>query len=687
MNNANKSKLGAKAKAEAEAKEREDEKAYNKVLAEFQEEHGDGDDAATSEGTHDEEAGSSVFVPTGSKRHYAGRARTGRSGPGTLEPEPSYGFNPGKPGGQSRPGFSGPAVQAPSSRESKLYASIIGKASNLPLDTDPASLESLFSEYPSLKVEKVEKIPPSGPSHRGRPSIAMLITFDKDALPAEFTKAMLAMNDKKYLGRGYYLHLDRYLGGNSASSSEQRREESPPFGARRRAPDISKGFAPPPDLGGDFRGGHRSRQDEERMVVTVEQPQDLATLKLIHQTVEGVIEGGVEFEAALMQHPRVMGDERFVWLYDSKHPHSRYYRWCLYQLLSSNPHPEIFRGQAEWQAPEKPLPYAYACHFEDLLKSYQEPEVDEDEEKHQRGFVDSSSGILTPKDRAFLIWLLAGLVPANMVADDIAPITTFAIDHMTEGIDEIIDLLITNIIVPLNLTEAKANFRPAKQDGDEDRQRRGKATTNALRVVSDLALTTFKDRDLSHTWKCRQSIGDGLIQRKVFVHLDNLPERLQMGKFSEAAYREEVNAILEVWDKETLFDKKTLTIFDDAFNERKRIEKQERDQANRRKQPKKMKVAEKTTGGEEMEVDNDDDDSGDVAMGNMDGAADESPSPREEAEAAARSTSEPAQQPPEAGETLSHGPAAGQAAPAETTAGPTRRMRARAEDMFASDEE
>jgi U2-associated protein SR140 len=699
MNQAtNKAKLNPKARAEAEAKEREDAKAYKQVLAEFEEEHGDGESTAISGGTQKEEAASSVVVPTGSNRHFAGRARTGKSGPGTLEPEPSFGFNQGRFGGQQQSGYNGPTQRAPSPRGSKVYASIIGKASNLPLDTDPASLEALFSGYPSLKVEKVEKVPPSGPSQKGRPSVVMLITFDKDAIPAEFTKAMLALSDKKYLGRGYYIHLDRYLGNNSTSNSEQRREESPPFGAKRKTPELSKGFAPPPDLGGAYRGrggGFQPPQEEGRMVVTVERPSDIQTLKLIHQTIEGVIQGGQEFEAALMQHPQVIGDEKFVWLYDSKHPHSVYYRWQLHQMISSLPQPDIFRGEAEWEGPEKPLSDEYANHIEDLDPDYEEPGIDEDEDKLQRGFVESSSGMLNPADRTLFMWLLANLPPFNLMVEDIAPFTAFAVDHVNQGMDEIIDLLITNIIIPFNLTEAKANYRPAKLDGDEDRQKRSKASTNALRIVSDLALTTFKDRDLSHTWKCRQTIGERLIDRKVFDHLDKLPERLQLGKLSEGTYREEVQSILEVWGKETLFDKASMTLFDNAFNERKRIEKQERDQAARKKQPKKIsmpkKVASKGSPAQDaMEVDNSDD----VVMGNMDGANDEpTPPPQEVIESVEAETpkesvnaiSEPKEDPPRKSE-IKQAPAPVEI-PGETAAARARRMRPKAEDMFASDEE
>ncbi|KAF2791223.1 hypothetical protein K505DRAFT_327040 [Melanomma pulvis-pyrius CBS 109.77] len=688
----NKAKLGSKAKAEAEAKERDDANELNKVLAEYQEEHGDGNIPTASEDKKSTPSSGNVVVPTGSKRHYAERARSGKSGPGTLEAESSFGFS------QIQSGSSGPAQQAPSNRENtKVYASIIGKASNLPVDTDPASLESLFAVYPSLKVEKVEKVTPSGPAQRSRPSVSMLITFDKDANPTDFTKAMLALNDKKYLGRGYYLHLDRYLGEKSALSMEQRREESPPFGARPKAPEVSKGFAPPPDLGGGFReeGGFRPRQAEEKLVVKVEQPSDLPTLKLIHRTVEGVIQGGLEFEAALMQHPRVMEDEKFVWLFDSKHPLSRYYRWRLHQMASSTSRPDVFQGQAEWEGPEKPLPDEYENSYLQLNPDYEEAEIDEDEDRPQRGFVESSSGILSPHDRAMFMWFLASLPPYSLVAEDIAPFTTFAVDHVNKGINEVIDLLISNIIVPFNLTKAKTNYHPS-QDGDEDRQKRSKASTNALRIVSDLALTTFKDRNLSHTWKCRQIIGERLIDRKVFEHLDNLPKRLQMGKLSEATFREDVNGVIEVWGRETLFDKKSLALFDNAFNERLRIEKQARDQANRKKAPKKVKVARKVTirggGGEDdMEVDTSDD----VVMGNMnmDGAADEPPSPQDVVETIEvdspkemiRSYPEPPRWASSEAE-VKQAPAPVEI-PGETAAARARRMRPKAEDMFVSDGE
>ena len=332
---ANKAQLNSKAKEDEEAKAREEKNALDKVMADFEAEHG-GEKSVLGESERDQEA-DNVFVPTGSKRHFTGRQRTMKSGPGTLDAEPLDGYprpgvTPGRSAQQipSRFGVSAPtgpaALDGPKPTEN-VFTTVVAKASNLPPAIDPRRVEELFADFPSLKITRVEKIPPQGPSPKGRPSATMKVIFDKDASARDLDDAMNKLNDKKYLGKGYYLHLDRYLGGRSADTAQR----TEPFGARWQAPEIPKGFAPPPDLGGGG-GRDRPREDTEQLIVTANQPPDIATLRLVHQTIEGVILGGVEFEAALMNDAQIQEEERFAWLYDQKHPVNRYYLWRLHQI-------------------------------------------------------------------------------------------------------------------------------------------------------------------------------------------------------------------------------------------------------------------------------------------------------------------------------------------------------------------
>jgi U2-associated protein SR140 len=112
------------------------------------------------------------------------------------------------------------------------------------------------------------------------------------------------------------------------------------------------------------------------------------------------------------------------------------------------------------------------------------------------------------------------------------------------------------------------------------------------------------------------------------------------------------------------------------------------------KQPKKISVpkraASKGSPAEHtMEVDNNDD----VVMGNMDGANDEPTAPQEAVESAEAGITketvddipEPKEDPPREAE-IKDAPAPVEI-PGETAAARARRMRPKAEDMFASDEE
>ncbi|KAL1610039.1 hypothetical protein SLS60_001704 [Paraconiothyrium brasiliense] len=583
--------LGSKIKAEEDAKARDEKNALDKVMADFMEEHGD-EKSVLGETEKDHEAEKDVFVPTGSKRHFTGRPRSMKSGPGTLDAEPVPAFaRPGAPGGYTgapHSRFGGPAAGQDEERiNENVYTTVVAKASNLPPAISPSRVEELFAEFPSLKVVKVERIPPSrpsSPSQRTRPSASMKVIFDKDANARDLDDAMNKMNDKKYLGKGYYLHLDRYLGGKSVSTKQH--EE--PFGATLQDVEVAKGYAPPPDLGGNNRERVREDMMNKRMLITANAPPDLPTLRLIHQTIEGVIEGGIEFEAALMQDAQVQSSERFAWLFNQKHPLNRYYRWRLHEILSSTSRPDVFQRHPEWRGPKEVLLDEYASGLWDLNHPYEDDDEDDEDElpAHARttlpvgddypGRAHTGYGIMSPRDRAQLIWLLATLPPSTALYDEIAALSTFAVDHVAKGMDEVVSLLVTNVFQPFFLSKANSKLSRSDVTEEEEGRRRGQIpqlTTNALRIISDVALTTQKEPGMAY--KYRGVIGGQLVDRKVFEYLERLPAQLEMGRLAENQYRDDVNAILKVWMDEHLFEKESLEHIEQAFNGRKREREQE----------------------------------------------------------------------------------------------------------------
>jgi U2-associated protein SR140 len=691
----------SKAKEEEEEKARRDKDELDKVMAEFQEEHG-AEKSVLGEAEREEPE---VFVPTGSKRHFTGRARTMKSGPGTLNSEPLDGYGRpgaalGRPAPQTQSRFGGAVPTGPAAMEGpkqteNVFTTVVAKASNLPPAITESRVRELFTEFPSLKIKDVEKIPPHGPSVNGRPSASMKVIFDKDVTARDLDDAMNKLNDKKYLGKGYYLHLDRYLGGRAVETVQH----PEPFGARWQAPEVTKGFAPPPDLGGAGGGGRdRPRDDMEQLIVTANQPPDAATLRLVHQTIEGVILGGVEFEAALMNDPQIREEERFAWLYDQKHPVNRYYRWRLHQIVCDSPDPEIFAGRGDWRGPVDPLADEFANHlgaFDSDDDSFESEDEDEKEKSQFKplpvgdnypGRVDNGHGIMSPRSRAMFLWLLTSLPPGSIVADDIAAISNFAVEHAGQGMDEVISILVSNIIQPFQLTDANLRNRVADAEGKDDARRPNlqQVTLNALRIISDVLLVTAKEPGVAY--KYRIAIGTQLVDGKAFEHLEQLPTQLEMGRITQSSYRDEVNLILKVWQDEHLFDESTLSHLDEAFNARERQkeeEEQTRKLAERRKRKGNIVRKAPTTTTTDAEAEAKAEEEQDTRM-DIDEGEDDAATPGTDAELVEETTEPTPQQ--DVPKELSTQPTEPEI-PGETAAARARRLRPKAEDMFASDEE
>ncbi|KAF2660560.1 hypothetical protein K491DRAFT_688301 [Lophiostoma macrostomum CBS 122681] len=590
-----KKQLNAKAKAEQEEKDRQEEEDRKRVLADFLNEHGDDEDGADDAGQAGE---SGVYLPQGARRHHAARARSMKSGPGTLPTGPRL-------GNSYAPGFGAPqgplrALQN-NRRDDEAFKTVIAKASNLPPDMKSEDFEDVFADFKKLKIVKVEKLPtPRGPPPTGRPTVSMKIHFDKDVTPRDLDDAINKLNDKKYIRCGYYLHLDRFLGDRPEPVSRKL-----PFGAREIHLEVTKDFAPTAELSGRSEAGGRGRlprpKDRVRTVITAYPPSDPYMLKLVHITIEGIMKGGMEFEASLMNIPHVQKDERWAFLYDASHPVARYYRYRTYQLANNGvlpPNNEIFEGCGEWVGGD-PLPDEFATRPEHLdrrnLKELR-PDYEDDSIRGSEKVIDpypgqpeSTNGILTPMSRTMLIHLLGSIPPTPAQNHEIAPVSLFAINHATRGMDEIIRLLVWNILKPFSMsTISNPKYRPIfDENGVDTRLRRSlhEATVNALRVVFDVVMTTHKEG--GKAWKYRDAIGKELRDRNIFEYLGTLDKRLDMGRQRKADYVVEVDNVIGTWRKEWTFGSELLDHFDNAFNgprreremaeeQKKKAEKRER---------------------------------------------------------------------------------------------------------------
>jgi len=307
------------------------------------------------------------------------------------------------------------------------------------------------------------------------------------------------------------------------------------------------------------------------------------------------------------------------------------------------------------------------------------------------GRVDNGHGIMNPRSRAMLLWMINAIPPGSIVYDDLAAISTFAVEHAAQGMDEVTSILVSNIINPFQLTDANTRNRAGDAAPKDDIRRPDlrQVTLNALRIVSDVLLVTAKESGVSY--KYRLAIGTELVERKVFEHLEQLPARLEMGRMTERTYREDVNGILAVWTGDHLFDEKTLKELDDAFNRRERereeLEVQRRAAEKRRRKgvvvrkasnPEAKEEGEQDEQGMDVDVDEDGQDA-------KDGARSHSPTASQMGEPEPEAVVKDEVVAPEV--VVPANPPKVVEIPGETAVARARRLRPKAEDMFALDEE
>ncbi|KAG9784931.1 hypothetical protein ABEF93_001248 [Exophiala dermatitidis] len=500
-----------------------------------------------------------------------------RSGPGSLGPGPSYGkkrpyddFSGGGPRGPERDRrdknerdrmFSPDTDDTPSNGRRDTTSAAFGRLdeesirdaeelkaaakptlhlSSLPPGTSPAVVKSLFAPSP-LTVDNVRILPPSTPgSSTERKSISAIVTLAAET-PATDIDTMVSHLQNKYLGFGFYLSISRYLssaalsgatptslvGSSGTKPSANLKNQNLPFGARpvphqhsslSRAPPPEHGgrggrFAPPSSYTSSTPYGSSRSSNAPRTQITVQTPNDLKQLRLIHKTVEALLTFGPEFEALLMSRPEIQRDEQWAWLWDSRSTGGVYYRWKLWEILTNfksrkhryaasgygyNSRPQgdvLFEGQSVWIPPEDNLKFEYVTKVEDLVSDEDYNSSDEEDmddggggggglanryRDHQKvtGITDSGPdndgmGYLNPLAKTKLVHLLSRLPDSNakLRKGDVARVTGFAIEHAGAGAEEVAALVTRNVIKPfcysIKKTEDKSRSRSRSRTGSQ----------------------------------------------------------------------------------------------------------------------------------------------------------------------------------------------------------------------------
>ncbi|ORX92712.1 hypothetical protein BCR34DRAFT_608744 [Clohesyomyces aquaticus] len=497
-----------------------------------------------------------IHVPVGSRRNFAAKSNKSTvSGVGTLDPASKQ------------------RTLEQAKEEQKRSQVLKALLSQLPPDTTNGTIEALFSKYPTLKITKIENFSPDVPDrprslrprNTDRTCSTVVVTFDRSAEKRELDRAVKELDTKEYMGEGFWLHIDEYVPDGQLRPSK----EGDAFDAKiftqldHERRNKQMGYAPTAALGGQglqapqFRG--------ERWLVNVTRPKDIHRLRLIHATVEKVLQGGEELEAALMQDPRTVNDPRFAFLWDNKHPEHLYYRSRIRQLLDIGP-PEnmpMFRNSqvdaetATWELEEDALPFESATQLTDLKADY-------DQQGNQT---------MNPFARAQLIFLLSSLPTSTggFTKAAAASVSKFANDYAGENhrpgdaMDEIIDLLVTNILKPFSLLECPKPTEAETRD----------AAIVAFWVATDVMLAHYPV-ETPTPWLYKRELGMQIVKRGALKHLADIPNTLNMGRLSGERYKSQIRGALDLW-KESMLDEDVRKEIADLFYKEEPKEEESKD--------------------------------------------------------------------------------------------------------------
>ena len=484
---------------------------------------------------------------------------------------------------------------------------------SLPPGTSPSVLKSLIPS--SLVVDNVNILRPPNQSATERKSSAAIITLSSDSAASDIDSAVSALQNK-YMGRGYNLSISRHLssaaiGSIMPSTVGMSSTTSLPFAAKAVQPNFggSMSRAPPP---GSHRGGiappasygaNLGRVGPSTQVV-VKTPSDIKELRLIHKTLENLLNFGPEFEALLMSRPEVQREEKWAWIWDARSPGGVYYRWKLWQTItnprSRNNHrvgtqgpTSVFEGGANWMPPENGIKFEYTTRLDEFVSdddynSSDEEQDEEDEKRHLGGgpppegvsVKSDSLGYMNPLRKAKLTHLLARLptTHAKLRRGDVARLTAFAIENAGAGADEVVDMIVLNILSPLAYTGAnpereleKAAARP--EDAERDSANASKAPMDVspaklvgLYIISDI-LSSSATSGVRHAWRYRQLFESALRAHKVFEHLGRLEKDLKWGRLKAEKWKRSVGTLLHLWEGWCVFPQSSQEHFVQVFEQ------------------------------------------------------------------------------------------------------------------------
>jgi U2-associated protein SR140 len=359
---------------------------------------------------------------------------------------------------------------------------------SLPPGTSQSVVKSLIPTV--LNVDNVKFLRSTGQTATERKSGSAIVTLASESAASDIDSSVSALQNR-YLGWGYYLSISRHLSSaaiGSAVSVGSSSTGSLPFGAKTIAPELGGrlnrapppgmhrgGFAPSSSYGATYGGSGSSTQ------VEVKAPSDLKQLRLIHKTLENLLNYGPEFEALLMSRPEVQREEKWAWLWDARSSGGVYYRWKLWDIVTNSRskcpqrgRPQkslpIFEGGASWIFPEAKLTFEYITRLDEIVSDDDYDSSDEDmsdgeDERRQQSGAPPTDGLsagneglghMNPLKKAKLAHLLARLptTHAKLRKGDVARVTSFAIKHAGAGADEVVDMIVSNIMEPYVYTGA-----------------------------------------------------------------------------------------------------------------------------------------------------------------------------------------------------------------------------------------
>jgi len=485
---------------------------------------------------------------------------------------------------------------------------------SLPPGTSPSVLKSLITS--PLVVENVNILRPQTQSPTERKSAAAIITLASDSAASDIDSAVSALQNK-YLGRGYYLTLSRHLSSAAISSNmpsniNMTNTGSLPFGAKTIQPNFGGGSlsrAPPP---GSHRGGFAPPssygpnlgRNVSTTQVEVNAPTDIKQLRMIHKTLEKLLNHGPEFEALLMSRPEVQKDEKWAWIWDARSPGGVYYRWKLWNVITnprshgnrktkSQKPSSVFEDGPSWMPPEKDIKFEFTTRLDEIVtdddyNSSDEEQSDGEDERRNLGGAPPAEGsgandglgYMNPLQKAKLTHLLARLptTHAKLRRGDVARTTAFAIEHAGLGADEVVDMIVLNILSPLAYTGANPD-RDIERDAanqeslekDNDNPSKGKMDLSAaklvgLYVISDI-LSSSATSGVRHAWRYRQLFESALRSHKVFEHLGRLEKDLQWGRLKAEKWKRSVGTLLHLWEGWCVFPQSSHEHFVQIFEQ------------------------------------------------------------------------------------------------------------------------